>query len=200
MQHHGAPTRLLDATWSAYVAMFFAIERGASVAAVWAFNAGELSAKKSHVLRDGRAADLRDVGTWEHGSYERHFLQASLPFVILGEPKAMNRRLIAQSGTFVIPSMLEPSVDAMIGGYTGSEDLLVKIELDVATLREESMQSLYNMNITNATLFPDLDGLARSMAFELEYHWAFDTRTMLPNPGYGPPSELWFWAESAPPT
>ena len=30
------------------------------------------------------------------------------------------------------------------------------------------------MNITYATLFPDLDGLARSLAFELEHHWRFD--------------------------
>jgi hypothetical protein len=27
------------------------------------------------------------------------------------------------------------------------------------------------MNITNATLFPDLDGLAKSIAFELEIIW-----------------------------
>jgi len=25
-------------------------------------------------------------------------------------------------------------------------------------------------------LFPDLDGLARSLAYELEFHWAYDPR------------------------
>jgi hypothetical protein len=40
------------------------------------------------------------------------------------------------------------------------------------------MQELYGMNITQATLFPDLDGLARSLAYELEFHWAYDPRTM----------------------
>ena len=29
----------------------------------------------------------------------------------------------------------------------------------------------YRMNITNATLFPDLEGLARSVALELEMRW-----------------------------
>ena len=36
------------------------------------------------------------------------------------------------------------------------------------------MRALFMMNITNATLFPDLDGLARSLAYELEFHWAHD--------------------------
>lgn len=38
------------------------------------------------------------------------------------------------------------------------------------------MRALYSMNMTNATLFPDLDGLARSLAYELEFHYADDPR------------------------
>ena len=34
------------------------------------------------------------------------------------------------------------------------------------------------MNITSATLFPGLDGLARSLSYELEYNWEFDTVTL----------------------
>jgi hypothetical protein len=33
------------------------------------------------------------------------------------------------------------------------------------------MKALYRMNITNATLFPDLDGLAKSIGLELEVVW-----------------------------
>ena len=38
------------------------------------------------------------------------------------------------------------------------------------------MKALYRMNITNATLFPDLDGLAKSMRVELEVIWPVPMR------------------------
>jgi hypothetical protein len=48
-------------------------------------------------------------------------------------------------------------------------------------LREEAMKSLYRMNITNATLFPDLDGLAKSIGVELEMIWPIPAGGMLRN-------------------
>ena len=30
------------------------------------------------------------------------------------------------------------------------------------------------MNVTRAPLFPDLEGLARSLAYEFEFHWGYD--------------------------
>jgi hypothetical protein len=57
------------------------------------------------------------------------------------------------------------------------ENILAKFVLTNA-VREVGMRELYRMNITYATLFPDLDGLAKSMGYELEFHWGYNPRTM----------------------
>ena len=44
--------------------------------------------------------------------------------------------------------------------------------------RTRGAHTLYTMNITHASRFPDLDGLARSLACELEFHWEYDPHTM----------------------
>ena len=180
MQHHGAPTRLLDITWSPYVALFFAIERGLERAAVWTFSPTALNQSNP------------SLSTWEYGVFEKHFLPNTKPFVIYGEPKVMNQRLIAQSGSFMIPGVLDQPVEAILAGYKNAEACLTKLEINVARIREEAMRGLYSMNVTHATLFPDLDGLARSMAYELEYHWAFEPRTFMARPGHPPPGRYWF--------
>jgi hypothetical protein len=46
------------------------------------------------------------------------------------------------------------------------------------------MLSLYSMNITQATLFPGLDGMARALAYELEYHWEYNPKTMVVHPDF----------------
>ena len=55
--------------------------------------------------------------------------------------------------------------------YPKPHTLLWKLVLPVDKIRDLAMRTLYRMNITNASLFPDLDGLARSIAYELELEW-----------------------------
>ncbi|MEO0602329.1 MAG: hypothetical protein AAF211_12880, partial [Myxococcota bacterium] len=64
-------------------------------------------------------------------------------------------------------------------------DAVVKFVLRTAAIRRDAMRWLYSMNATHATLFPDMDGLGRSIAYELEFHWAFDPITMDRVPGFG---------------
>lgn len=167
MQHHGAPTRLLDFTKSPYVAAFFALEDALGDAAVYALNTPALwsaappfdpSLTRDNI--DPRAA----------GNFERYFLPNRWPLVWIGEPTEMDQRLVAQSGLFVVPGQLHKPLDELLAGYGSSTPMLVKLVLPLA-VRAQAMQALYRMNVTNASLFPDLDGLARSTAYELEVVW-----------------------------
>jgi len=167
MQHHGAPTRLLDFTKSPFVAAFFALYNTSCSAAVFALDTPALwSAAPRHDARLRREAIDPRVA----GNFARHFTVNSEEIIWVGEPEAMDRRLVAQSGTFVVPGVLDKPLDAIIGQYERGTPLLRKFVLPPA-VRAEAMLSLYRMNITHATLFPDLDGLARSIGYELEITW-----------------------------
>jgi hypothetical protein len=180
MQHHGAPTRLLDFTWSPYVAAFFALERATGVAAVWALNPAEVSsgALRRSSSRGRKAIASPAMDPRRPGNFARYFLKGDREFLWLGEPDLMNRRLIAQSGTFVLPGVLDKPMEEISRRYRDPEKMMAKFILPAARVRETGLRELYRMNITYATLFPDLDGLARSLAYELEFHWAYNPRTM----------------------
>lgn len=167
MQHHGAPTRLLDFTKSPFVAAFFALERATGDAAVYALDTPRLwhAAPRAQPDMNRDRIDPRVAG-----NFARYFLPNANELVWIGEPREMDRRLVAQSGTLVVPGVVDKPLDAILQSYGNSGALLKKIVLPQA-MREEAMKALYRMNITNATLFPDLDGLARSIGMELEMVW-----------------------------
>jgi hypothetical protein len=105
-----------------------------------------------------------------HDNFEKYFFANTNEILWFGEPAEMDDRLVAQSGTFVLPGVVDKSLQAILDGYESNEELLHKIVLP-ASMRVDAMKWLYRMNITNASLFPGLDGLARSIAVELEMVW-----------------------------
>ena len=167
MQHHGAPTRLLDFTKSPYVAAFFALQNAVTDAAVYALNTPALWSA-APCFDPTFTRDRIDPRV--PGNFERYFLDNRWPLLWFGEPLEMDRRLVAQSGLFVVPGLLDQPLESILESYPQSEPTIVKYVLPIG-LRTEAMQSLYRMNLTQATLFPDLDGLARSTAYELEVVW-----------------------------
>src|SRR5262249_12935652 len=135
MQDHGAPTRLLDFTWSPYVAAFFALHNATGEGVIWACNPAEIE-------------KMKQVEVDKRGGFRNSFLSGSGSFVWLGEPHAMNRRLIAQSGTFLVPGMLDKSIEEILKEYPNPKDTLIKFILPADKIREKGMRELYRMNIT----------------------------------------------------
>lgn len=168
MQHHGAPTRLLDFTKSPYVAAFFALEGATGDAAVFAINTPVLWNTKP---KTSPKSSWDKINPSKNSNFEKYFLPSTYDFVWTGEPSQLDRRLMAQSGTFVVPGVIEKPVEDILTAYESNQTLLKKLVLPARSIRGEGMRSLYRSNITNATLFPDLDGLAKSMSFELEIIW-----------------------------
>lgn len=167
MQHHGAPTRLLDFTKSAFVAAFFALENTLSDSAVYALNTPFLWGL-APAFNPALTRDLIDPRV--PGNFDKYFINNEYPVVWVGEPLEMDRRLIAQSGLFVIPGQIDKPLAEVLESYHSSNELLIKYVLPFP-IRAEAMKSLYRMNITRASLLPDLEGLARASAYELEVVW-----------------------------
>ncbi|NBQ86012.1 MAG: FRG domain-containing protein [Betaproteobacteria bacterium] len=169
MQHHGAPTRLLDFTKSPFVAAFFALEGTTGESAVYGLNTPALWS----AAPDFDGALRRDeIDPRVPGNFERFFLHNRQKLVWFGEPAEMDHRLVAQSGLFVMPGVLDLPLEEILTAYSGSvtEPLLVKYVFS-AELRARAMAALYRMNVTSSSLFPDLEGLSRSIAYELEVIW-----------------------------
>jgi FRG domain len=172
MQHHGAPTRLLDFTWSPYVAAFFALEKAAKDdAAIWAISSGPAVPN----LRGYFISQILNEVLEVRHSKTRELVVPNSPReeigqVVMGEPVLMNQRMTTQAGTFIIPTKrLDVPVEALVPGSS-----VLRLRLVTQYLRKQTMEKLHNMNINNATLFPGIDGLARSLAFELEFKWKID--------------------------
>jgi len=172
MQHHGAPTRLIDWTYSPFVAAKFAAEEGTKNAVIWCLNAEWCRATGEGIVGDDlkRRADdaLRNDVT-----FRPIYLAARRPFVCLENPLRLNQRLILQRGTFLCPGDIsvgfQNNIEAMSGWDLEQNLIKLVLRLDKTEVAHFS-NHLKQMNMTSALLFPGLDGFAFSLR-ELILHY-----------------------------
>ena len=171
MQHHGAPTRLLDWTHSFFVALYFAIAEleNDQDGELWALDTkylnrriGKLFPKKS----DRRCAE-DDPNAQVHNNFERMFmLHKPRQFVCAMNPYRFNTRLIIQQGVFLCPGDITEPFARNLEDHFPSQKKLDE-HLRVFRIRKkarcELMQVLFRMTVGEASLFPGLDGFARSL-------------------------------------
>ena len=169
MQHHGAPTRLLDFTYSIYVAAYFALETADSDCAVWAVKAPwvlQESVAALGLAGKAFATKLQAPTREEHETVSNDvlFQPPFARFTILLTPFRLNERLRTQRGTFLAPGDVSTSFMNNLLALPGHEDETHVIKLEIpSTLRKEALQNLFLMNISRTSLFPGLDGYAQSL-------------------------------------
>ncbi len=166
MRHHGAPTRLLDWSYSFFVAVYFAVERAepGKPASLWAMDL-EAVWDRVYAMDHLRPLLARDPNAKQKATVDAIIgHDPRKPLVFRLNPWRMNRRLIVQQSLFLVPGDITRSFRDNLGALGDPGELVVEIPLitDRAFLREATRE-LLAMNMTSATLFPGLDGFARNL-------------------------------------
>jgi hypothetical protein len=163
-QHHGLPTRLLDWTYSPYVALHFATSDFSKFhkdGVIWAVNYVDainflpdqlksiIYAEGSHVftaeMLDRAARSLEDLQQLKEED-----------FIVFFEPPSMDQRIVNQYALFSMMSNPDTQLHEWI---LGKAVRYFKICIP-ARLKWEIRDKLDQSNINERVLFPGLDGLA----------------------------------------
>jgi hypothetical protein len=180
-RHHGGPTRLVDVTRSPYVAAFFALEAGGSEsAAVWVFSEPALNARSANAMRAVNL--LMDGEDPAQEALTDAVIRRRIRGVVTADPKRVNERMAAQQGHFLmqldVESSFEENLAAACGlksmpeptqyrkgdtvSFTDGTPSIMKYVLP-NSIRYQALKDLRFMNITAASLYPGIDGFARSL-------------------------------------
>jgi hypothetical protein len=162
-QHHGLPTRMLDWTFSPYVALHFAtadVARFDLDGAVWCVDYARVHELLPERLRSVLEREGADVFTTELlqdelGSIEA--LEGLGEFALFVEPPSFDARIVNQYALFSLLSSPDTSLDSWLASHV---ELWHRVVIP-AELKWEVRDKLDLANVTERVLFPGLDGLSR---------------------------------------
>jgi len=171
-QHRGLPTRLLDWTYSPFVALHFAtsnLTRMDEDGCVWTVNFVETNGSLPSRLKRILNAEGSDTVTVEMLNTFRSLREfdelARKPFVAFLEPPSIDPRIVNQFALFSLMSSAAATMDAWIAAHAR----LARRIIVPAALKWEIRDKLDQANVNERVLFPGLDGLSRWLT---RYYWA----------------------------
>lgn len=163
-KHHGLPTRLLDWTYSPYVAMHFAtydLARYDEDGSIWCVDYRRTNELLPESLRELISREDVNLFTSELLSQAATTLGefdglGEHDFVAFFEPPSLDDRIVNQFALFSLPSSATMSLQDLLQSSAG----LYKRIVIPAALKWEVRDKLDQANVTERVLFPGLDGLS----------------------------------------
>ncbi|WP_421919096.1 FRG domain-containing protein [Marinifilum sp.] len=163
-QHHGLPTRLLDWTYSPYVALHFAtaeIDKFHKDGVIWALNYENLK----NYLPENLQARLHQIGSNSftidmlQETYQdlRELSKEESDFVVAFEPPSLDDRIVNQYAIF---TFMSHSTSILNSWLMDKPDLYFRIRIP-AEIKWEIRDKLDQVNINERVLFPGMDGLSK---------------------------------------
>ena len=193
MQHYGAPTRLLDFSYSMYVALFMAMDNAFSEEySLWCINANVLNSSimdefmsQNHV-KVASGDELENFAyTLANSSISDTYIADKNSWLLPVRPHLCNERISRQQGLFLVPSSIcVPFAEILKSYYDSSLHLEISMSelikwsnlpslsptaisiLKINIGKENKLRltkALCQMNITSETMYPGLVGLAQSV-------------------------------------
>jgi len=164
MQHYRAPTRLLDWTDAALIALYFALNSRPSPdarAAVWALNPFALN--RYHNFVGPAGSDWEGVDKYLPAAYSGRRLPK---YPIAMDPTFTMQRMLVQHSHFTVHGGDVRGLDDMLDELSLKRHL-VRVTIDADQQEVETLRlHLTFLGITETTMFPDLEGLARELRLE----------------------------------
>lgn len=169
-RHFGGPSRLSDWTYSFWAAVYFALDRAKvvrpnrDICEVWALNA-EGWQKRAEKRFPRLKNKLKKYGSNSREEGEALF-KIEKPGLWTMNSLRLSNRLSVQQGAFLVPLDITRSfmdnLCAIAPKHMDANNLAIyRIALNIEHLKE-CLKELHRMNLTRATLYPGLDGLAQS--------------------------------------
>jgi hypothetical protein len=176
MRQSGAPTRLLDWTDGALVALYFAVnpqnesdkpDRAVYMLDPWWLNEiANLYIKKKGKHPSGVADPGWDVTKryLAEDEFRNHLIRGDFPLAI--DPPHISRRIAAQRSRFTISGREVDGLKRLASKVREAGIFKIRIAGSAAS---SIKKELYRLGVGESTIFPDLDGLGREMKGYLRY-------------------------------